>query len=258
MADSATFHGQVSRLRLLIGTCYIPKEREGKPQGDDAHFVSEEKQTFGIADGVGGWSKQGIDAGEFARQLMHYSESVVKTEKLGLVDLEKVLKVAFSNTNARGSTTACLITLKDQKLNALNIGDSGFRVLRDGECIYRSKVMQKSHNCPYQLGKEPGSDDPSLGQAIEVAVEDGDVVVAGTDGLFDNMYDADIEKVVKDGCREGQSVADIAWKIAGLAFGNSFDPGLISPYRFESQMMGGKPDDITVVVAKVVMRGIIA
>jgi protein phosphatase PTC7 len=38
--------------------------------GEDAHFICQERQTFGVADGVGGWAMKGIDSGIFARELM--------------------------------------------------------------------------------------------------------------------------------------------------------------------------------------------
>jgi len=38
--------------------------------GEDAFFVSDDGQTLGVADGVGGWASLGIDPGVFAKRLM--------------------------------------------------------------------------------------------------------------------------------------------------------------------------------------------
>ena len=51
---------------------YTPKDKAGnaQSQGDDAHFVFAEKNTIGVADGVGGWARYGVDTGKYAHQLM--------------------------------------------------------------------------------------------------------------------------------------------------------------------------------------------
>ncbi|PSS15701.1 Protein phosphatase 2C 55 [Actinidia chinensis var. chinensis] len=51
---------------MVAGAFYIPKYNEFKPLGDDAHFVRAEQQTVGVADGVGGWEKKGMN-GDAAR-----------------------------------------------------------------------------------------------------------------------------------------------------------------------------------------------
>lgn len=81
-------------------------EKLGTLQGDDAHFICAEKKTVGVADGVGGWSKHGIDAGEYARQLMSNAEyAVVNGEPNSKVDPRKVLDAAYSKTKVKGSST---------------------------------------------------------------------------------------------------------------------------------------------------------
>lgn len=99
---------------MVAGAFYIPKGTSGlKRLGDDAHFICEEKQTIGVADGVGGWAAMGVDSGEYARQLMANSLKAMTMEVEGKVDLRRVLNQAFSNTKAKGASTACIITLID-------------------------------------------------------------------------------------------------------------------------------------------------
>ncbi|KAL5212319.1 hypothetical protein ABZP36_023166 [Zizania latifolia] len=93
----------------------------------------------------------------------------------------------------------------------------------------------------------------------EVVVRRGDVVAVGTDGLFDNMFDHELEKVVQIGalrCLSAKNMADI---IAGTAYEMSCCRVRDSPFAAQSREQskrthhrGGKRDDITVIVAFIV------
>ncbi|KAK3211420.1 hypothetical protein Dsin_016126 [Dipteronia sinensis] len=67
-----------SSLDMIMGSFYIPKEDDLRPEyvGEDSHFICQEKKSFGVADGVGGWIKQGIDS-DYAlyNSLDRFSES---------------------------------------------------------------------------------------------------------------------------------------------------------------------------------------
>ncbi|XP_020548973.1 probable protein phosphatase 2C 55 [Sesamum indicum] len=147
-------------LKMSAASIYIPKDNPKKPRGEDAHFISTEEQTIGVADGVGGWAKFGIDGGEYARQLMMNSVLALKKEPRFNVNPKRVLEEAFNNTTAQGSSTACIITLSGDKLRAVNAGDSGFLVIRNGEVVFRSPTQQHSFNCPYQLGNTKDKPSP--------------------------------------------------------------------------------------------------
>ena len=56
--------------------------------------------------------------------------------------------------------------------------------------------MQHVFNHPFQLGYKRNGDDPSLSDINEHAIRDGDIIILGTDGCFDNMFDEDILKIV--------------------------------------------------------------
>ncbi|KAF5186193.1 phosphatase PTC7-like protein [Thalictrum thalictroides] len=177
-----------------------------------------------IADGVGGYIKHCIDSGEYSRELMFNSVLTVKTQPHGIVDPKNVLNFAYSNTKAEGASTACIITLRHNSLHAVNIGDGGFRIYRGHKCIYCSPVQHQGfNNCPYQLGNAVKCDSPSLAEVLEVAIEVGDIVVAGTDGLFDNTFDSVIEEQLKQGIEYGLGAPDMAFYVADLALYNSFD-----------------------------------
>lgn len=73
-----------------------------------------------------------------------------------------------------------------------NIGDSGFIVVRKGQIIHRSEEQQHYFNTPFQLSLPPPgqnvlSDSPDSAETLSFPVENGDVILAATDGVFDNV-----------------------------------------------------------------------
>ena len=90
-------------------------------------------------------------------------------------------------------------------------------------------------------------------------VKHGDIVIVGTDGLWDNMYRHEIVHCVK-GYTTGENYMFkdpqlVAEAIATKAFKYSQeDKWYVSPFgksarEHHYEYLGGKPDDITVIVA---------
>lgn len=82
----------------------------------------------------------------------------------------------------------------------------------------------------------------------------GDVVIAGTDGLFDNLYNNEITAIVVHAVRAGFGPQVTAQKIAALARERAQDKNRQTPFSTAAQeagirYYGGKLDDITVVVS---------
>lgn len=241
-------------LKLFSGSCYLPHPDKEETGGEDAHFICDDEQAIGVADGVGGWADHGINAGHFARELMFNSVSAIQYEPQGLIDPTRVLENAYLKTKAKGSSTACIVALTDQGIHAVNLGDSGFRVVRDGSTIFRSPAQQHDFNFPYQLASEDGSDLPRSGQVFNFDVESGDVIVAGTDGLFDNLYNDEINAIVVHATRTRSGPQITAQRIAALARQRALDKNRQTPFSTAAQdvgirYFGGKLDDITVVVS---------
>ncbi|KAG6636554.1 probable protein phosphatase 2C 80 [Carya illinoinensis] len=247
---------------MVAGAYYIPKKKPGSTtdQGEDAYFLSEEKGAIGVADGVGSWILQGVDSGVYARQLMNNAfEAIVSMEPDdGNVDdriMKRVLDQAFSNTNARGSSTACIIKLIDNCLHVANVGDSGFLLIKKAGDMQKSEIQQHYPNCPFQLGLTNDTPDSALIFTIEV--ESGDILVVGTDGLFDNMFDEEIRDVVKMAAEVGCTPQQVAWAVAEHAYDKSTNKTAYTPFMQDSlasgrRFFGGKVDDITVIVANFV------
>ncbi|KAL8433935.1 hypothetical protein Efla_001837 [Eimeria flavescens] len=148
------------------------------------------------------------------------------------------------------------------------------------QIVYRTTPQQHFFNCPFQLSRMPDMDcswESILKKTAESAdvgsvdVHPGDIVVCGTDGLFDNLFDDDLLDLLNRLCWADtgpneppktdpavlvDALLDIALK-AGQPPPGSAAP-VITPFSkaaFDEvgrRLLGGKPDDITVVVAYVV------
>lgn len=105
-------------------------------------------------------------------------------------------------------------------------------------------------------------DPPEEAELTEVQVRPGDVIISGSDGLFDNVFLDAMWSTVEGYRRAHQSAAVAAESLANIALRNSLDSNFRSPFRlaaakagvpfFDGRLSGGKQDDITVVVSFVV------
>ncbi|CAM6079667.1 unnamed protein product [Sphagnum tenellum] len=251
--DPDQTEGNIGTLRLLSGACCLPHPNKIQTGGEDAYFICSDKQVVGVADGVGGWAELGVDAGKYARELMSQSLLAVRQEPHGYIDPARIMRYAHSKTKCPGSSTACILALSDNGLEAANLGDSGFLLMRDGSTIFKSPVQQHQFNIPFQL-ESGGSDPPSAAEVFSLQVAAGDVIVAGTDGLFDNLYDNELVGVVIHATRAGLGPQVTAQKIVALARERAEDRDRQTPFSLAAQeagyrFYGGKLDDITVVVS---------
>ena len=148
-------------------------------------------------------------------------------------------------------------------LHALNVGDSGFRLLRprEGAIATVASSTEQTHyfNCPFQLGT--GSrDSPTDGETVSARVEAGDLIILATDGLIDNLSESDIARCVSKPLAAGSSAKVIADTLASTALAASLDPKRNGPFAKSAFELGydfggGKSDDITVVCARVLCNG---
>ena len=63
--------GAARSLKLIVGSTSVP-HRE-KKDGEDAYFASAASASLGVADGVGGSKREGVDPGAFSRRLLAYA-----------------------------------------------------------------------------------------------------------------------------------------------------------------------------------------
>ncbi|GLG98465.1 Phosphatase PTC7-like protein [Gryllus bimaculatus] len=241
--------------RIVSAVCGFPKElaytkfRKGQ-FGDDAWFMAKYKSAdvIGVADGVGGWRHYGIDPGEFSSFLMRTCERLVSSGRFASTEPARLLARSYrelleNKQPILGSSTACVIILNRETnmVHTANIGDSGFVIVRHGEVVHRSEEQQHYFNTPFQLSLPPP-----------------DVILLATDGVFDNVPDhlllSELTKV--QGERDPIKIQGVANSIALMARSLAFDSNFLSPFAESARengidAIGGKPDDITVLLATV-------
>lgn len=241
-----------------------------------AALTSNSADVIGVADGVGGWRAYGVDPGLFSLNLMRSCERLVKAGYFSKDQPSQLLKSGFlemqeSKRPIIGSSTACVAILShaDGKLYTANIGDSGFLVFRGGRVVHRSHEQQHYFNTPFQLSLPPSnmatevlSDAPESADRYEFSVEDGDVILLATDGVFDNVPTSVLVKEVGN-LQNGKNAPDAAEiqacanSIALTARMLSQDENFVSPFAQNARangfgdMVGGKEDDVTVILAAV-------
>lgn len=100
-----------------------------------------------------------------------------------------------------GSSTACILVFNRESrlVHTANLGDSGFVIVRDNKIVHRSQEQCHYFNAPFQLAivpTRPGvsqnemssfSDSPESAALSTFELVEGDFVVLGTDGLWDNL-----------------------------------------------------------------------
>ena len=143
-------------------------------------------------------------------------------------------------------------------MHASNLGDSGFFVLRKDTIVFKSPSQQYQFNFPYQIGYDTSvNNTPDQAEDFCVDVQPGDVIVTGTDGLWDNVFVDECARIVVK-CREaGLTPTECSRKVARFAQKRSLSLESNTPFlegAYEngySYYGGGKPDDVTVVVSYV-------
>ncbi|KXG39979.1 probable protein phosphatase 2C BIPP2C1 [Sorghum bicolor] len=242
-----------STLVLASGASMLPHPSKVLTGGEDAYFIACDG-WFGVADGVGQWSFEGINAGLYARELMDGCKKIV-TETQGAPGMrtEDVLAKAADEARCPGSSTVLVAHFDGQVLHASNIGDSGFLVIRNGEVHKKSKPMTYGFNFPLQI--EKGDDPFKIVQNYAIDLQEGDVIVTASDGLFDNVYEEEVAGIVSKSLEADlrpTEIADLlvarAKEVGRCGFGRSpfSDSALAAGYLGYS---GGKLDDVTVVVS---------
>ncbi|KAA3466975.1 putative protein phosphatase 2C 55 isoform X1 [Gossypium australe] len=117
-----------------------------------------------------------------------------------------------------------------------------------------ARVLEKAHSSTKAKGSSTACIIALTDQVFAVPVAPGDVIIAGTDGLFDNLYNNEITAVVVHAVRAGLGPQVTAQKIAALARQRAQDRDRQTPFSTAAQdagfrYYGGKLDDITVVVS---------
>eukprot|EP00889_Picochlorum_renovo_P002242 jgi/Picre1/29272/NNA_004664.t1 len=227
---------------------------------------------------VGGWQESGINPAEYSQTLMEEAKLYFEAQRDSIVadglidDSGEVAEVVVSSlgaltaahtrTRKPGSATACIIRIDEERgeLEASNLGDSGFVIVRDGRVHFKTPVQEHFFDCPYQLGAAPEyvpeTDYPADAMQFREQLQSGDVIVLATDGLWDNGVATRLGELAAEKAQDAEYESPYALEArkAGieLSFWDKLSNAKMTSNGFEfGQVTGGKLDDITILVAKV-------
>ncbi|KAI9934467.1 hypothetical protein ASPWEDRAFT_118148 [Aspergillus wentii DTO 134E9] len=199
--------------------------RKNRPDsGEDAFFVSRVGRkdpgpvAFAVADGVGGWTESKVDPADFSHGLCSYMAKSALSwdsapEKLrakNLLQMGYDQVVADDSVRAGGSTASVGVGTNDGRVELANLGDSGSVLLRLAAVHHYSTPQTHGFNTPYQLSIIPPrmrkqasifggaflEDFPRDAAVTNVRMQHGDVLMLATDGVFDNLNNQDILKII--------------------------------------------------------------
>ncbi|KAL4969283.1 type 2C protein phosphatase PTC7 [Aspergillus stella-maris] len=205
------------------------KRKRRPDSGEDAFFVSTVGKSgsstsadgpiaFAVADGVGGWTESRVDPADFSHALCDYMAQTALswTEPAEQLRAKQLLQAGYDRVveddsiRAGGSTASVGVGLNDGRIELANLGDSGSVLLRQAAVHHYSNPQTHGFNTPYQLSIIPprmrrqasifgGSfleDFPRDAVSTNLTMQHGDVLMLATDGVFDNLNNQDILKLV--------------------------------------------------------------
>ncbi|KAL2135626.1 hypothetical protein VTI74DRAFT_7576 [Chaetomium olivicolor] len=206
----------------------VGRGRASRPEsGQDAFFVSRlgaipGEVALGVADGVGGWMDSGVDPADFSHAFCDYmaAAAVAATATMGGSGLpltaRQLMQKGYEavchdpSIKAGGSTAIVGLLTANGLLEVANLGDSGFILLRLNGVHAFSEPQTHAFNTPYQLSVVPPSmllraaafggaqlmDQPRDAEVTRHRLRHGDVLVFASDGLWDNLFNQDVLRIV--------------------------------------------------------------
>jgi protein phosphatase PTC7 len=244
-----------SPIKIEVASKVLPSPEKASWGGEDAVFAKG--RTFGVFDGVSGALKEkGMALYSFT--LASQIKGLISDDGLTISEMTDALTTAaeIANMEATGASTATLASIgEDDILRVLTLGDCTVLVYRNGKVAAKTKEILHYFDCPYQLA-EDSPDRAKDATKLTFQLQPGDIVVAGSDGIFDNLTPDDIWEQIS-------SVPDRAGMMAGKVINRSravsLDTEAPTPYakqakkqRYEKYKsgVGGKVDDISCVVVR--------
>ncbi|KAL4741010.1 hypothetical protein BDV11DRAFT_203800 [Aspergillus similis] len=214
-SDPLTTHYHSQDKRLSVKGELI----RGLNNGDDAVLVTE--NFLGVNDGVGAWAtKPRGHAALWSRLILHFW--ALEVEQIpspdAAVDPIAYLQRAYDETTKAttspsewfGTTTSVTALLhktldgsgtEKPLLYVTNIGDCKVLVIRPSEkkVVFRTEEQWHWFDCPMQLGTN-SMDTPQKDAVLSlVDLEEGDIVLAVSDGVLDNLWEHEILSITLEG-----------------------------------------------------------
>lgn len=258
-------------LRIEWGVSNVPHPDKG--DGEDTWFVINDAYmpSAGVFDGVGAWQDENINPIYWSMAVADGCSSAIMD---GITGPIAVLSEGYRNalgSGHEGSCTACLAVKNGPRSIAIaNLGDSAVALYRDDELLFETQQQEYMFNYPYSLSSEKDAVPSDADRKLLTKLKSGDIIILATDGLWDNLYHKEILKFLDNDLHP----EDIAANLAVSAFHASNDNKRWAPFSQASvenlysaspyaedpeftpppaplvEYMGGKPDDITVIVGR--------
>ena len=258
-------------LRIEWGVSNVPHPHKG--DGEDTWFIVNDAKmpAAGVFDGVGAWQDENINPIYWSMAVADGCSAAIMDGMTGPISiLGEGYKNAISSGH-EGSCTACIAIKNGPRSIAIaNLGDSATALYREGEMVFETQQQEYMFNYPYSLSSEKDAKPADADRKLLTKLKSGDILIMATDGLWDNLYHKEIIKFLDDDLNP----EDIAANLAVSAFHASndgkrwapFSQAAVenlyssSPYADDPEFtpppaplvdyMGGKPDDITVIVGR--------
>ena len=176
-------------------------------------------------------------------------------ENLSTMKPAEVITSGAAETQKSGSSAILVAHFDGQAFHAANVGNTGFMVIRDG-CVFK-KSTPMFHEFSFPLQIVTGEDPSEIIEGYKIDVNDGDVIITASNGLFDNLYDQEIASVVSKSLQANLKPQEIAELLAMRAQEVGRSSFARSPFGDAAQAAGyvgytgGKLDDVTVIVSSV-------
>jgi len=265
----------------------------------DADATLASPMLLGVADGVSQLEEFGMDASELPHELLRVCEELgmsqlIPDRPVNPQDMYRgpvsLLKEAYEETESLGSTTVLLAVLDNStkihgKLHpmvaVLTIGDCELLMLRrlegrqaNFQAVFHTEMQRiDGHSqTPLQLARVDDRVDPDFdeelalevierGSAVHcVSAYEGDIIVLGSDGIFDNLFLEEIVEIVNESLPDPKPGNFVPTQPALL---HQISRRLVEESHLKSEAgphglpdtpigLGGKMDDTSVVVAEVV------
>ena len=153
-SKKAKVEEEILHNHFVTGYCMIPHIKKIMKGGEDAFAISKDSTCMVVADGVGGWSKKGVDPALFSKELVAHFQRIYegkrqlkgtrlvvtdlneKAKRPSEIDLKHTLVEAVKETKSTGTSTFVAIKINENtsEVSGLNLGDSGYmHVRQDGD-----------------------------------------------------------------------------------------------------------------------------
>ncbi len=180
------------------------------------------------------------------------------------------LKDRYKELNAKGEariptdgrSTALVLSIVEQKLHACIHGDCQYALLRIGhggyECVHISQPLyyedEPARKVPKQLWPNLHLDPNFTPYTEEMGVLHDDIIVAGSDGFWDNVPSEWGENNLRGELARFADRTSRAQRPSAQPFVTALGNALVEMAK-KRMLQGGKPDDLSLVVACISMNG---